>query len=245
MCRPNAARRIATPRSRAGLAALLMLALFGAAPASAQPAPDQTTPQRRQAARPGAVSRDVIRAYFLVEGTEMTAANTFDAVLGESRVFARGGGAEALSLWRGLFARVAFSAARETGDRVVIADNNDAVPVGIPVTIELQPIEIGGGWRSRPGASGRLVGYLGGSVLLMRYRETSQFGGDEDNTDATYRGYAGFAGLEVVLGAWVIAGAEAQYRLVPDAIGTGGVSEAFGESDLGGVTVRVLLGIRY
>jgi hypothetical protein len=43
---------------------------------------------------------------------------------------------------------------------------------------------------------------------------------------------------------WVIAGAEVQYRTVPDALGEGGVSQVFGDTDLGGVTVRVLVGIR-
>ena len=212
-------------------------------PAEESPAAQTSSPQRRPAARPPA-SRGVFRAYFLYEGTEMMAANTFDAVLGQSRVYALGGGAEVLDLWNGIFARVTFSTARENGDRVVIVGGGDVVPLGIPLTVELLPLEIGGGWRSRPGAGG-FVGYLGGSVLLMRYRETSQFGGDEDNVDEIFRGYSGFAGLEVGLGRLVVAGVEALYRTVPDAIGAGGVSQVFGESDLGGVTVRALVGVRY
>jgi hypothetical protein len=54
-----------------------------------------------------------------------------------------------------------------------------------------------------------------------------------------------FAGVEVAFLDWIVAGAEVQYRSVPDALGDGGVSEVYDEDDLGGVTVRGLLGVRW
>jgi len=42
----------------------------------------------------------------------------------------------------------------------------------------------------------------------------------------------------------VFAGAEVQYRLVPNALGEGGASQDFGETDLGGFVFRVLFGFR-
>lgn len=201
------------------------------------------SPQRARTVNAPAAPRSFLRAYFLVDGTEMRAADTFDAIVGTSRFIMPGGGAEVLGLWKGLFARVAFSNGRETGSRVVVFDD-EVVSLGIPVTIEMRPIEIGAGWRLRPFAARRLVPYAGAGLLLMNYKETSEFADTDDDSDETYRGAVAFGGIEAVLGGWLVAGAEAQYRLVPDAIGSGGVSAAFGEDDLGGVTLRVLVGVR-
>jgi len=57
-------------------------------------------------------------------------------------------------------------------------------------------------------------------------------------------GYTAFGGVEVGIVKGLMAGAEAQYRSVKNVIGTGGVSQDFGEKDLGGFTVRVLFGYR-
>jgi hypothetical protein len=78
----------------------------------------------------------------------------------------------------------------------------------------------------------------------MGYRETSEFGIGDDNTDQTFTGTAVFGGIEAWIINWVIAGAEVQYRTVPDALGGGGVSAVFGDDNLGGLTLRVLVGIR-
>lgn len=184
-----------------------------------------------------------LRAYFLFDNTSMTAADSFDAVLGTSSFEMPGGGGEALNLWKGLFARVAFSSVRESGSRVVVIDDQ-VIPLDIPVTVELKPLEIAAGWRLPAFAAGRLVAYAGGGFLRMGYRETSDFAIGEENTDTTFSGGVVFGGIEASIVSWIIAGAEVQYRTVPNAIGGAGVSEAFGETDLGGTTVRVLVGIR-
>jgi hypothetical protein len=49
--------------------------------------------------------RTVARAYFLLDSTAMTAADTFDAVIGTPRLVFKGGGAEALNLSRELRCR--------------------------------------------------------------------------------------------------------------------------------------------
>lgn len=193
--------------------------------------------------RASASSRPFLRAYFLFDSTSLTAADTFDAVIGKSRLSMPGGGGEVLSLWKGLFARVAFSSVKEAGSRVVVFDD-DVIDLGIPLTVELKPLEVAGGWRFPAFAAGRLVAYAGGGLLRMGYRETSEFALGDDNTDTTFNGGLAFGGIEASIVSWVIAGAEVQYRTVPDALGEGGVSQVFGDNDLGGVTVRVLVGIR-
>ena len=194
-------------------------------------------------ARPAPAARTFLRAYFLFDSTSMAAAETFDAVIGTSRLSMAGAGGEALGLWKGLFARVAFSSASETGSRVDVFDD-EVVSVGIPVTIELRPLEIAAGWRARPFAAGRLVPYVGGGLLRMGYKETSDFSDPDDNVDTSFTGGVLFGGIEASLVSWIVAGAEVQYRTLPNAIGAGGVSEVFEETDLGGMTFRVLIGVR-
>lgn len=194
------------------------------------------------APRPVRAVQPRVRAYFLFDSTALAAERTFDAVIGKTRVTAPGAGGEVF-IWQGLFARVALSSLKETGSRVVVFDDQ-AIALGIPLTIEMRPLELAAGWRARPMASGRIVPYGGVGLLRMGYRETSEFATGSENTDTTFSGRVLFGGIEAVLGGWLIAGAEVQHRAVPDALGDGGVSQAFGERDLGGVTFRVLVGIR-
>jgi hypothetical protein len=108
----------------------------------------------------------------------------------------------------------------------------------------MRPLEFGLGWRATPlGRSGRVVPYAAGGLLIMGYQETSEFADDEENVERTFNGFSFLGGIEIRLAPWVIAGAEAQYRSIPDAIGAGGVSQAFDETDLGGFTFRVLVGL--
>jgi hypothetical protein len=198
----------------------------------------------RQGQRPALPREPILRGYFMTDIVSMAASDSFDAVLGSSRVTMRGGGGEVLNIWRGLFARASFAAAREEGTRAIVVDGN-VVPLDIALTIEVRPLEIGGGWRFPPFSGGHLVPYAGASILRVGYRERSAFGGESDDVDSTFAGRSLFGGIEAAVGGWVIVGAEVQYRSVPDALGQGGVSEAFGERDLGGAAVRVLVGIRH
>lgn len=90
----------------------------------------------------------------------------------------------------------------------------------------------------------RTVPYVGAGLLLMRYRETSDLAIAGDNVDQSFKGFTVFGGFDVRIAKLLFAGFEAQYRGVPDALGTAGASQAFGETDLGGFTARVLIGIR-
>jgi len=206
---------------------------------AAQQGTVQPPPSRIRADR-----RTIARAYFVLDSTAMTAVETFEAVVGRSRFVFKGGGAEALNLWRGVFARVALSSVKETGSRVVVVDD-EVIPLDIPMSIELTPLEIGAGWRFRALAGGHVVPYVGGGWLRMAYKETSEFATGDDNTDTAFNGSVMFAGVEVMFLEWIIAGAEVQYRSVPGALGDGGVSEVYEEDDLGGVTIRGLLGVRW
>ena len=62
------------------------------------------------------------------------------------------------------------------------------------------------------------------------------------NGSGRYTGRAVFGGFEIAVAKGLTITAEAQYRRVPNALGAGGVSKDFNETDLGGVTARVSIG---
>ncbi len=176
----------------------------------------------------------------MFEFTRMTASKTFDAVLGSAQLPAYGGGAEVLRLWRAAFARVAISRMSREGERVVVFDD-EAISVGVATTVRMMPLEVAGGWRF--GRGGRVVPYGGGGLLRLSFEETTEFDAPGADTSATYMGSLLFGGLDVQVRKALGVGAEMQYRRVPDAIGESGASGAFNEHDLGGVTLRVWIGI--
>lgn len=200
-----------------------------AVPAAAQPA--------RRPARIG------FRVFGHYEMVSMAATNTFDAVLGTSSMQGAGGGGEVLGIWKGLFARGAFSQMNDRGSRAFVL-NGDVVRLNIPITVTIRTIELSGGWRILPRRSPRLAFYGGGGGLFLTYDESSDFADPGEDVSESFNGYLAFAGAEFAIWKWLVAGVEGQYRVVPDAIGAAGVSQTFNETDLGGAAVRVLIGIR-
>ncbi len=183
------------------------------------------------------------RAYVIADSNTMAATKTFNAIFEKSRLSANGFGGEALNLWKGVFARVAVSNMQEVGSRVVVFDE-EAVSLGIPLRLKMRPIELSAGWQLKPMLRGRLVPYAGGGLIRLKYDESSDFAEPSENTDSSFSGSNVFGGLEARVAPWIVAGAELQYRSVKDAIGANEASKEFGESNLGGLTVRFLVGVR-
>jgi hypothetical protein len=182
----------------------------------------------------------------------MTALDTFEAVLDTSTITGFGGGLDILRLAGGLFARVGVGFSRTTGERVAIIDD-EVISFDPPIelTLTMMPVELGAGWRftprprpGRPARSARVVPYVAGGLLLLRYREQTEFDPEGEGGFENFRGYFGVGGLEVAVGGGLVAGGEVHYRVVPDALGAGGASAHFNDTDLGGVTVRVVVGFR-
>ncbi len=225
----------------ASLAGVLTIGL--ASPALAQ---DQAQPTRPPAAAkppaPKAASKaPVFRAYGQFDFTAMSASKSFDAVLGSSTLTGFGGGGELLKLWKGAFARVSFSGASGSGSRVIVV-GSEVVPLNVPVDVGITAFTLGGGWRFR--VNPRVVAYGGAGFVLLGYTEDSEFAESEDS-DESFTGAAIFGGVEIPLGKWFIVGGEVEWRTVPDALGEfASVSKAYGETNLGGTTVRVIFGIR-
>jgi hypothetical protein len=227
-------------------------------PVKPQPAgqPKPVIPSRSQ--KPG------VAAFGLFQNEWMTAKDTFDAVFDKSTLSSPGVGAEGYNLFGGLFARIAFSKSTSTGTRVAVVEG-ESLPLDIGLELKLSSTEVSAGWRvpfggrrrpgpppvGKPGAPApkpvvagppRIHAYGGGGFLFVNYRESSTFGESEDNE--SFNGYLVFGGLDVTIWKLIYAGAEVQYRMVPDALGGGGSSREFNETDLGGVVVRMLFGVR-
>lgn len=165
--------------------------------------------------------------------TRFSADQSFAAVLGQSGGTLFGGGAE-VRLGRGLFVNASIERFSDTGQRVFVLDRQ-VFKLGIPDTITLTPVALTTGWRF---VNDRATPYVGAGIGRVFYKETSSFADATENVDARFTSYHVLGGVEFRNGR-VATAFEVQYSRVPNAIGIGGASAGFQESDLGGLGARV------
>jgi hypothetical protein len=179
-----------------------------------------------------------VRGFGDVGGTRFAAAKSFDAVLSTHSGVVFGGGVEAV-LASGIFVNLRASRFQKDGTRVFVL-NDHVFDLGIPTTVRVTPIQVTGGYRFKVGRR-QLVPYLGGGVGWFRYSETSEFADAGEDVDDTFTGYHLLGGAEWRMSRIIGVAGEAEWSSVRDALGQnpGAVSEAFGETDLGGVTFRI------
>ena len=217
---------------RLPLALAVFALLVGADPAAAQSRP-----------RPAPQSRSIsIGGYGMFGLINLTAVDTFDAILGQSSGHIYGGGATIGIPLGGLFVDIGAWRFKQVGERVFITNGREVFHLGIPVTITITPVELTAGWRFRRRNS-RLVPYAGGGVTWYGYKETSSFSTPSEDVDERFNGYHVMGGVEYRVMRWLGLGGEAAWTTIPDAIGTGGVSKVFGDTDLGGASFRAKITI--
>lgn len=175
------------------------------------------------------------RPFVVIAGENFAAKQTFTAAFGQSFEPFFGGGLEVV-LHDGIYVDVTASRFKKTGQRAFRA-NNQNFPLGIPLTATLTPFEVTGGYRFR--TSPRVFPYVGAGVGSYSYQETSDFADAGDNVDARHTGYLAVGGVDVRVTRWVGIAGDVQYTRVPGILGSGGVSKAAGENNLGGVAVRL------
>jgi opacity protein-like surface antigen len=170
--------------------------------------------------------------------SQFTAQRTFEAVLGKASGNFFGGGAE-VRIRNGLFVNASVERFTKTGERVFVADQQ-VFKLGIPDTITLTPMTLTAGWRF---ANAHATPYVGAGVGRILYKEVSSFADASENIDTRFASYHMLGGVEFRNG-WLATAFEVQYSRVPNALGTGGASAAFQESNLGGIVgrVKVLVG---
>lgn len=169
-----------------------------------------------------------------------TASHSFSAILGSSSGQVFGAGAE-LAFRNGLFARADVSYFRDEGERVEMIDG-EIVPLGIPLTLSLTPIEFSGGYRFSAIRFGRrgqlaLIPFVGAGLGVVRFREETDEEHPDEGVSEGFTSYHLLSGLDVPIGRRVAVGVELTRRWVRDGLGSGGISAAFGETDLGGTTM--------
>ena len=181
--------------------------------------------------------RTSIRGFGQFGAIRFTAADSFDAVTGNSWGPMWGGGAQ-MAFSNGLFFQGSYERYQSTGQRVFVVDSQ-VFELGIENEITVTPIQVTVGYRQA--TSDRVVGYVGGGVGWHRLEEVAQLSDPAENVDETEIGYHVLGGMEYVVTPWLWVGGEGQWAYVPDILGNDGVSAAFDEDDLGGFTLRFKL----
>jgi opacity protein-like surface antigen len=178
--------------------------------------------------------------YIAFGSTALGASQTFNAVAGTDRDTGFTIGGSVVRLWRGVFADVAWSQQKITGQRVFV-NQGTVYGLGIPLTITMRPLDLAGGWRVQ---SGRLSPYGGAGVSHLSYKETDPSAAAGETVDMSHVGPLLMGGVDFALLQWIQVGGEIRYRRVSGILGSGGVSQSFGEDTLGGVSlaVRVVVG---
>jgi opacity protein-like surface antigen len=181
--------------------------------------------------------RTSIRGFGQFGAIRFTAADSFDAVTGNSWGPMWGGGAQ-MAFSNGLFFQGSYERYQSTGQRVFVVDSQ-VFELGIENEITVTPIQVTVGYRQA--TSDRVVGYVGGGVGWHRLEEVAQLSDPAENVDETEIGYHVLGGMEYAVTPWLWVGGEGQWAYVPDILGNDGVSAAFDEDDLGGFTLRFKL----
>jgi hypothetical protein len=171
---------------------------------------------------------------------QMSASDTFEAVTGSASVGGITAGVEVHRVWRGAFLRASMSQLKADGERIFVFDD-EVFPLGIPLKVTMTPIELGAGWRFAP-VSSRLVPYVGAGAMWMKYSEKAEGDSGSDSVNETYSGAVVFGGVDVSVWRYVSAGAEVSWRTAK-VKNPGGALEAFGEENLGGLSMRIVVSV--
>ncbi len=215
---------------------LSVLALLAMA-ALAAPADAQTRTTGRTPAAPRTVQ---IGGYAMVGRFTFTASESFEAILGSASGPILGGGVTIGLPLGGLFVDIGAWQFTGSGERVLVL-GGDVFPLGIPVEVAIVPVEISAGWRFRIRRLPKLIPYAAGGYTSFGYKETSTHAGAGEDVDERYGGYHLRGGVQFKITRWLGVAGEAAWTTVPDAIGSGGVSQAFNETELGGTSFRARL----
>lgn len=189
-----------------------------------------------------AQAREISVGGFALVGTMRVAAErSFEAVLETNRLSLVGGGAEVRFPWAGLFVGAGAWRGRRNGSRVFVS-GGEIFRLGIPVTVTVTPFELTGGMRLRRRVF-HLTPYGGAGWSSYDYRETSSFAGPGEDVQERFSGFHLLGGATYDATTWLGVSGEVAWTAVRGALGRGGVSEGFGETDLGGASLRLKISL--
>ncbi|HVS01856.1 MAG TPA: hypothetical protein VMT16_03725 [Thermoanaerobaculia bacterium] len=215
------------PQRRVGgaLAALLPLVLGASAAAQQRPVAAEEPALEARSHRRGAVAVGLGVGVF-----EMTnAADSWDAVFdGPMTSF---GLYLEVGLARRWLATLAADWGTADGEQVLLTDPPQ--PTGVDVSLDYEPIHLTLGWVAWARERWRL--HLGLGPTVVRWSEAA---GPRSRSATDYGGHA-LVGLRREVGRFSLGG-DLRWSAIPDAVGDGGVSEYFGEDDIGGLGLTLL-----
>ena len=164
----------------------------------------------------------------------MTATKSAEAVFDSSGGFTWGGAAR-YSFDLGIYLSGGVRTFSKDGERVFVAGATDPVnKLGFPLSIRITPYFLNLGYRLGQGSLIVPYGGVGGSITS--FREESSVAGISYDQSETKTGFHVVGGVEVGRGRFRFGG-EAAWSTVPNAVSVGGVSEIYGEDDLGGWSI--------
>jgi hypothetical protein len=161
----------------------------------------------------------------------MTASDSAQAVFGSSGGFTWGGGLS-YGFGKHLYVEAGARYFSKTGEKVFVAiPGGPVAKLGFPLDVRLIPVYGTIGYRFA--GKSAFVPYVGLGGGVTSYREESTVAEISTSESQSKASFHGLVGLEYGRGHLRFA-VEGLYTSVPNAIGVGGVSQVYGEDDLGG-----------
>jgi len=210
------------------------------------PASGQSSSQKPpQTAKPRTGKLPIgLRAMGAVQLTAMDSSATFETLVGSSNLPGFGGTVDVLNLVSKIFVRFGGAQDSKDGSRVIVLDDGTVHSTGVPLTLSVRTVELAAGWRQYPKKHPKFAWYVGAGVAFSELTSESPFPQPGDNNSDSGSGALVFAGFDRTIWKSLVGGLEVQYRSIEDVIGAGGISEAKGESSLGGATIRGMIGVK-
>jgi opacity protein-like surface antigen len=178
-----------------------------------------------------------IRPFGELDLQAFSASNSFDAVTGSATGVFYGGGVD-LTIGRRLLVVASVTRFEKTGERAFVY-NGEAFPLGVPLRLSVTPITASLAYRFA--GTRRLRPYVGAGVGVALYRETSDYSGTGEDVSTSGTAFQAIGGVEIPIARRLSLAVEGRYQSVRGILGDQGVSQAFGEKDLGGASVGVRL----
>lgn len=185
--------------------------------------------------------RFMVRGFGRAGGTLFTARDSFDTILDRPMNTVYGGGAQ-IVLPVGTFVEVSVDRFSHDGT-LALGSGDQVFRLTTPTRLTLTPVLVTVGHRVQN--SRRLASYGGGGVGWYTFEEDSPFTSGTETVSERSLGYHLRGGVELNVVPWLWVAGEAQWAMVPDALGNTGVSAFFQEKDLGGTTVSFKLLVGY
>jgi opacity protein-like surface antigen len=173
---------------------------------------------------------ELVGGYFDLTGAQRSA----QAVFGSSGSATFGGDFRYVHR-RGFYVTAGARTWSKDGERVFAASATAPVQhLGFPLSVRLTPITGTVGYRFRRNRS--FVPYVGVGGGVTRYREESEVAGESFSESRSAGTFVGEGGVEYGKGHFRYA-VEGSYSIASGAVGLGGISEVYGEDDVGGWSV--------